>query len=352
MAPVTMKAFKSALDSARLDPVYLFHGTDDFLKEEKVRTLIARATDPSTRDFNLELLRGAECDGARLSGALEALPMLADRRVVILRDPEALKKPVRERLARYLDSPAADTCLVLVVPSGTKADADLIRSTSAVEFRALTDDELLQWITHQARTACATTIASDAAVLLASYGGNDLALLSGELQKLAAFSNGGMITAAAVEAVTGVRPGHTLADLLELHAARETTKALALVEEVLSQPKMSGVVLVLALAAQTLAIGWGVAARARGLSASRLEGEFFSLLKEAGNAYTGRSWGDAVKCWARAVPKWTHADVDHALPHLLAADRALKDTKVSSDEQIVTSLLLAITPAVSRRRAA
>lgn len=347
-----MKAFKSALESARLDPVYLFHGTDDFLKEEKVRALIARATDPSTRDFNLELLRGTECDGARLSGALEALPMLAERRVVILRDPDALKKPVRERLARYLDSPAADTCLVLVLPAGNKADADLIRSTSAVEFRSLTDDELLQWIGHEAQTACATTIAPDAAALLASYAGNDLALLSGELQKLAAFSNGGTITAAAVEAVTGVRPGHTLADLLDLAAARETTKAIALVEEVLAQPKMSGVVLVLALAAQTLAIGWGVAARARGLSASRLESEFFSLLKEGGSAYTGRSWGDAVKCWARAVPKWTNADVDHALPHLLAADRALKDTKVSSEAQIVTSLLLAITPAVARRRAA
>lgn len=352
MATVTMKAFKAALEAGRLDPVYLFHGSDDFLKEEKVRALIARATDPSTRDFNLETLRGAECDAARLSGALEALPMLAERRVVILRDPDALKKPVRERLERYVAAPASDTCLILVLPSGAKADADLIKATSAVEFRALADDDLLLWIAHQAQTSCGTTIAPEAATLLASYGGNDLALLSGELQKLAAFTNFGTITVAAVEAVTGVRPGCTLADLLDHAAARETTKAIALVEEVLAQPKMSGVVVVLALASQTLAIGWGVAARARGLSASRLESEFFTLLKEGGSAYTGRSWGDAVKCWARAVPKWTADDVAHALPHLLAADSALKDTKVSSEEQIVTSLLLAITPVASRRRAA
>jgi len=352
MATVTMKAFKAALEAGRLDPAYLFHGSDDFLKEEKVRALIARATDPSTRDFNLETLRGAECDAARLSGALEALPMLAERRVVILRDPDALKKPVRERLERYVAAPASDTCLILVLPSGAKADADLIKATSAVEFRALADDDLLLWIAHQAQTSCGTTIAPEAATLLASYGGNDLALLSGELQKLAAFTNFGTITVAAVEAVTGVRPGCTLADLLDHAAARETTKAIALVEEVLAQPKMSGVVVVLALASQTLAIGWGVAARARGLSASRLESEFFTLLKEGGSAYTGRSWGDAVKCWARAVPKWTADDVAHALPHLLAADSALKDTKVSSEEQIVTSLLLAITPVASRRRAA
>ncbi len=347
-----MKAFKSALESARLDPVYLFHGTDEYLKEEKVRALIARATEPSTRDFNLEQLRGAECDAARLSGALEALPMLAERRVVILRDPDALKKPAAERLSRYLARPAADTCLVLVVPAGAKPDAGLVAAASAVEFRALTDDELLQWLALAAEQQCGTTIAPDAAALLASYGGNDLALLSGELRKLAAYTDGKPIGRAAIEAVTGVRPGRTLADLLDHAAQRETTQAVALVEEVLAQPKMSGVQLVLALTAQTLAIGWGVAARARGLAASRLESEFFGLLKEGGGIYTGRPWGDAVKCWARAVSKWSVADIDRALPHLLAADGALKDTKVSSEAQIVTSLLLAITPAATGRRAA
>jgi DNA polymerase-3 subunit delta len=352
MAPVTMKAFKSALESGRLDPVYLFHGTDDFLKEEKVRALVARATDPSTRDFNLEQLRGAECDAARLSGALEALPMLADRRVVILRDPDALKKPAAERLARHVEKPSSDTSLVLEVPSGTKPDAALLRGASAVEFRSLTEDELQQWLAQQAPALCGTSILPDAAVLLASYGGNDLAPLSGELQKLAAFTDGQPIDVAAVNAVTGVRPGHTLADLLDHAAARETTRAVAIVAEVLATPKLNGVQVVLALTAQTLAIGWGVAARARGLSAARLESEFFSLLKEGSGIYTGRAWGDAVKAWARGVPKWSAADVEHALPHLLAADAALKDTKVSSEAQIVTSLLLAITPTATRRRAA
>lgn len=347
-----MKAFKTALESGRLDPVYLFHGTDDFLKEERVRALIARATDPSTRDFNLEQLRGAECDAARLSSALEAMPMLADRRVVILRDPDAMKKPASERLARYLKSPAADMCLVLVVPGGTKPEADQLRTASAVEFRSLTEDELGIWLAQQAQQACGTTIIPAAAALLASYGGNDLALLSGELRKLAAYTNGAPIDVDAVEAVTGVRPGHTLADLLDHVAQRETTQALAIVDEVLMTPKLNGVQVVLALAAQTLAIGWGVAARARGLNASRLESEFFTLLKEGGGIYTGRSWGDAVKCYAKAVPRWSAEDVDRALPHLLAADAALKDTKVSSETQIITSLLLAITPAVTRRRAA
>jgi DNA polymerase-3 subunit delta len=351
MPSATIKALKSALDTGRFDPVYLFHGSDDFLKEEKVRAVIARATDPSTRDFNLELLRGGECDGAQLGAALDALPMLAERRVVVLRDAGALKKAARERLERYLAHPAADTTLVLVLPAGTKPEAALVAAASSIEFKTLSEDDLLKWIAHQA-TALGAVIAPEAARLLASYGGNDLALLSGELQKLTAYTNGAPIDVAAVEAVTGVRPGHTMGDLLDRAAARDTMGAVALVDEVLAQPKTSAVVLVMALATQTLAIGWGLAARARGLPAPRLESEYFGLLKEAGNAYPGRPWGEAVKCWARSLPRWTAADVDRALPHLLAADAALKDTKVSSEGQIVTSLLLAMTPSTGARRAA
>jgi DNA polymerase-3 subunit delta len=347
-----MKALKASLETGRFDPVYLFHGADDFLKEEKVRALVARATDPGTRDFNLEVLRGGECDIMSLSSALEALPMLAERRVVVLHDPGALKKEARQRLQRHVDHPPTDLVLLMVVPAGTKPEAALLKGSTGVDFKSLGDADLQKWIAYEADSVCRTTIEPAAGALLAEYGGNDLALLSGELQKLAAYTNGGPIDRAAVEAVTGVRPGHTLGDLLDRAAARETMAAVALVDEVIAQPKLSAVVVVMALAAQTLAIGWGVAARARGLPASRLESEYFTLLKEAGNVYTGRPWGEAVKCWARSVSKWSKADIDRALPHLLAADQALKDTKVSSEVQIVTSLLLAITPSTARRRAA
>ena len=112
MPAVTISAFKAAVTKGPLAPVYLFQGSDDFLKEDWVRRLTEAATDPGTRDFNLELLRGAECDAAQLGRALDALPMLADRRLVILRDPSALKKPARERLAKALTNPAADTVLL------------------------------------------------------------------------------------------------------------------------------------------------------------------------------------------------------------------------------------------------
>lgn len=46
MPAVTISAFKAAVTKGPLAPVYLFHGSDDFLKEDWVRRLTEAATDP------------------------------------------------------------------------------------------------------------------------------------------------------------------------------------------------------------------------------------------------------------------------------------------------------------------
>lgn len=351
MAPSAIRALKTALERGTFDRAYLFHGDDDFLKEEKVRALIERATDPGTRDFNLEIHRGGETDAAALSLALDNLPMMAEQRVVIVRDVAALKKDTRAVLTKYLARPAQDTVLLLVASAGTKADAALVEATTTVEFRPLTDDEFVKWIAHHT-TSIGITINDRAAELLASATGNDLALLSGEIDKLRSYTNGAEINEDAIAAVVGVREGETLADLLDRVFERDASGAIVLLDRVLLQPKMNGVYIVMALATQMLAIGWALAARERGLAQHRLESEFFGLLKENSSSVTGRPWGEAVKAWVRAMRHWDAASVDRAVQLLAAADSSLKDTRVSSEEQVLTSLILSMTVHPSRRAAA
>ena len=178
-----MRAFKTALERGTPDAVYLLHGDNDFLKDEKVRDLIARLSDPGTRDFNLDQVRGGDVDGARLASILDALPMMADRRVVVVRDIGALKKDARAVLDRYLTRPSKETVLVLVAASGWKSDAATMDRASTLELRTLTDDEATAWIGMRATTLGAA-IAEDAARLLVRAVGSDLAMLDGELRKL------------------------------------------------------------------------------------------------------------------------------------------------------------------------
>jgi DNA polymerase-3 subunit delta len=176
--------------------------------------------------------------------------------------------------------------------------------------------------------------------------GTDLPQLAVELDKLASYTNGGTIDDDAVTAIVGVRRTETLGTFLDAVAARDAVRALDLLPGVMAQPKASAVMIVMALTAQTLAIGWARARRGHGAASGRLAGELFGLLKEAGSVYTGRPWGEAVDAWARAAsPQDDDPDgrlVDAALEALLAADFALKESRLSSDAQLLTNLVLTL----------
>ena len=345
------KLIRTAIETHTFDPVYYLHGEDDILKDDAVRRLMDAAVDPATREFNLETRRGAELDAGTLGSLLATPPMMAARRMVVIRDAGALNKDARAMLDRYLDAPASDLLLVLTTPAGGKVDKALAQKATDIAFEPLTGAQVPRWITHYVEKTLGARITPKAMTLLQEAVGTDLAQLRIELDKAASFAAGGEIDDAAVEAVVGVRHGETLGDLLDAIAARDALRALELLPEVLQQPKTSAVTIVLALSTQTLAMAWGRALRDRGTSASRLEGEFFRLLKSGGSSYTGRSWGEAVRAWARHVDRWSASELDAAIETLMHADASLKDTRLSSDEQTLTNVILALCGASQRRAA-
>lgn len=369
-APATAhKALNAALKTGTFAPVYYFYGDDDYQKDAAARLLVDAAVDPATRDFNLEQRRGPELSAESVDALLATPPMLAERRVVVVRDPAAMKKDARAVLDRSLARPASDTVLILVAPAGAKADRALQQAagTGAFEFAPLTEDRLPRWITHHAEQVLGVAVTPDAARLLQAAVGNDLQQLTAELDKLASYVAGAdgaaggarTIDEDTVAAIVGVRRGETLGDLLDAVARQDAPVAAALVPHVLGLPKSNAVTVVMALATQTLALAWGQARRARGVLPATLGGfggpdSFMTLLKEQGAAYTGRPWGEAVRTWTAAVDRWTPAALDRALALLLEADAALKETRLSSDEQLLTGLVLALgTPdAPAHQRAA
>ena len=350
MASAGEKALHAALKQREFDPVYYFHGDDDFLKDRKVRELVDAAVDPGTRDFNLELRRGADLDAEALDSLLSMPPMLAERRVVVVRDVDKLKKDARKFLDAYLKRPSADLLLLLVSPTGIKTDKGLSDRSTPVEFAPLTGDRVPNWVVYHVEAVLHRSITAAAVSLLVEAVGSDLAQLAMELEKLASFS-GDTIDEVAVSEVVGVRRGESLGELLDAIAARDATSALTLLPGVLQQPKMNAVLIGMHLATQTLALCYGEAARARGIPVRSLYNEFMTLLKETG-AFPGRPWGEAVNAWTKYCERWSAAELDAALAALLAADEAFKDTKLSSDEQLLSSLVLAVCGNGSSRRAA
>jgi DNA polymerase-3 subunit delta len=348
-SPAAQRTLRAAIQNKTFDPVYLLHGDDDFLKEDAVRQLVEAAVDPATRDFNLEFRRGGELSGETLGSLLATPPMMAERRVLVIRDPGALKKDARVALERYLSAPASDAVVLLVAPAGGKVDKLLLDRTTVLEFAPLTGDRVPKWITYHVQTTLQASITPAAVTLLEAAVGNDLPQLAMELEKLASYSGGREIDEDAVAAVVGVRKEETVGAYLDAVAARDTKLACTMVPGMLQQSKSSAVSII-ALSTQMLAIGYARALRDRGMPPNRIAPEMFNLLKQTG-AFPGRPWGEAVSCWTKAVAtdRWPAADIDAALAALLTADRAAKESRVSSDEQLITSLTLAMCGVPARR---
>lgn len=332
--------FYRAIKQGAFPPVYYLHGENDFLKQGAVRDLLASAVDASTRDFNLDQIDAASVGAEALESLLRTPPMLATRRVIVVRHVQDLKREAREALERYLRHPASDTLLVLVDDHDAKTDRALTDVATSVEFGPLSPERLLRWVRHYASTF-GTPIDDDAATLLVRAVGDDLPQLAAELEKLSNFAGPTGITAAAVSTVVGVRHGETMADLLDAVADRDVTKAMSLLDHVLEQPKTGAVPILMALTAQTLGMAWGRAARASGTPEYQLQREFFALLKE-GRAFPGRPWGEAVKTWSRALHRWDDASLQRAMDILLDADRAAKETRLSSEEQLLRNVVLSL----------
>jgi DNA polymerase-3 subunit delta len=352
MSVAEQRTFFKSIRDRQFAPVYYVHGEDDYLKEDAVKQLVAAVIDPATRDFNLEIRRGNEIDAGTLASLLDTPPMMADRRMVVVRDVGSLKKDARAALDRYLARPSADTVVALVTTGDAKADKKL-ESTAGISvcFDPLGDDRVPKWIEHQAKEL-GTTIGERAVALLHETVGNDLPALRAELDKLVSYTGGREIDEAAVTAIVGVRHGETLGDLLDAVLDRDAARAIELLPHVLEQPKTNAVTVTMALATQMLAVAWARALRDRGTPMGQMYNELFALLKESGGAFTGRSWGDAVKAWTRGVERWTTPQLDRALSLLLATDCALKESRLSSDEQALATLVLSLCALASQRSAA
>jgi DNA polymerase-3 subunit delta len=341
VSKAALQTVRDAIKRSSFEPAYYIFGEDDFQKEDAIKQLQFAALDPATRDFNLESRRGSDLDEEKLATLLATPPMMADRRVVIVRDVGGLKKNSRKALDEYLKAPAPDVLLMLTTVAGGKIDDALAGQAVPLKFDELSGDRLPKWITHTAQSAHGVEISEGAVELLQSSVGNDLYQLTAELDKLASYTNGNPIDEASVAAIVGVTPGETITDFLDALGERDLGRALPLVALILSQPKMSGVSVVMALSVQMLAIAWGEARLREGATKGALAKEYFELLKRSG-AYAGRPWGSAATAWTKAASFWKAAEVQRVLDALLDADIALKESRISSEEQLIGSIVLTI----------
>ncbi len=350
MPALKFNEFSRALAKGALAPAYFFHGPEEMLKEERAALLLDAALDPASREFNFEQRSAADLDPESLHALLQTLPMFGGRRVVFLRAVEALKKKprVREALLTELARPNPDAVVVLFetgqeeVEGGRKRepDAELIRLTQAVAADRLAPDEAVEWLRRRAQQA-GVRFAEKAAEHLASAVNYELGTLRTELEKFSALGGETAMTVERVGDLIGIHQGETAADWRNAVLEDDITRALTLLGPVLEQSGVTGVKLVSLLGTGLAGLAVARSRLDRGDRASSLASGLIQVLREARlPPYMIGSWSNESTLWTRCAPNWSASRLRRAFRAALAADRALKGTRISDELGVVTDLVL------------
>jgi DNA polymerase-3 subunit delta len=124
---VTPEGLQTELEAGRIRPAYLLAGSEALLRDDALAAIRAVALAGAPEDFNLDRLDAAATTPAELGDALGTLPVLATRRLVVLRDADA-KSPAAQKTAAALAE--------LVPALASRADTTLVVTAASVDRRA------------------------------------------------------------------------------------------------------------------------------------------------------------------------------------------------------------------------
>jgi len=308
--------------------VFYLCGDDEFRKEEALRKLIDEHVDPATRDFNLDSVRGPEVNAEALVTLLGTPPMMAEVRVVVLREVQALASASRlaDHLLRVAASPPPGLVLLLAATEPPQSKArlyqELRRMARVLEFRSPSEADLPGWLMEMAEASFGVRIDEAAARALAQGIGAHPGILAMEVEKLSSVvGRGETITAEVVERA-GIRLPRQdrwgWFDLVGSTRFPEAHAGLAL----LTQQGESAVGLVAGLATHLLRLGVVRSGGARALE---------EVLPPR------QSW--LARRLAEQARHWSVEELEQAVEELLEIDAHLKSSAVDPEHFLESWLL-------------
>ena len=177
--------------------LYIFHGPDDFTRNQKLAELKEAMGASDMADLNTAVLDGRDVTLNQIRQQADTMPFLAARRLVIV---HAYLSVIRNRaediqaLIDYVKQLAPTTDLVFVEAESLEKQHPLLKVAAAIggkvsNFAEPEQRDLVPWIVKRAKEAGAL-IEPGAAEMLARLVGPNLRLLHNEIEKLALYVNG------------------------------------------------------------------------------------------------------------------------------------------------------------------
>ncbi|MCI8554165.1 MAG: DNA polymerase III subunit delta [Clostridiales bacterium] len=210
--PMTEAELKKHLKEGELSSLYFLYGEEGYLTAHYAAVIAEKAAGGSEFcAFNLQKFDGQDSALSAIGEAAEALPLMADKKCVVVRDWDAAaggQAGQEQLLSLIADVP--ETCVLIFWQDAVKADvkknarwkafaAAVEKKGIAVCFPHKSTADIVRLLTSGAgRRGC--TLSPDNARLMVERSGDDLNLLLNELDKLCALAQGEEISRQMIEA--------------------------------------------------------------------------------------------------------------------------------------------------------
>ncbi|MDL2232905.1 DNA polymerase III subunit delta [Ruminococcaceae bacterium OttesenSCG-928-L11] len=332
------ESFSKAFQQSGAQGVYLLYGSEEYLIDVWKNKIAAPFSDSGA--FNLQRMEGRGLDFDALYDAVEALPLMAQRKCVVVEDLGISKLPAPEmdKLAAVLDDPSPDCVLILTGKSafdpksanGKRVIKLVDACGTVVELGARGQQGLVQFLKGTAkRNGC--VLPTDLAHHILTTCGTDMNTLSGEISKICACAGyEGELARAHVDAVAIPRMEARVFDLSKAILAGQSKRAFDILHDLFELREQPIAIL------STLILSYVDLYRARvAKDAGIQQNEVVERFKYKGREFRVRNAFNS---------RLSAAALREALEALYTCDRRMKSTGIDDKvllEQTVTKLFLA-----------
>lgn len=325
---LTFDELRRQVKQGRIEPLYLFVGEEQYYHHHAIR-LLTNTIDEAFRMFNVSIFSigsditpGVKATAATAIDNANQMPMMAARRLLVMRDFDKIKEDEIELVLDYLKNPAPTAIVVFQAASldqRRKITAALMKTCAVAAFDRLTDQQAARWAEqYLKRRGC--RIEPNALGHLIGLVGTRLTRLASELDKLAAYAGGGFINNAAVDELVPRAREHTNWELWDAIIERNRTRALRLMDRLLDSGG-EPVMIVGALA--------GLYRRMLAGKEMIMSGASFDEVARATKQY-----GPRAKEFNARINRTPREEILHGLRRIAQVDNAIKNSEATPRLQL------------------
>ena len=246
-----MRELKQALKNGAPGRLYVFYGEEAYLRDYYVGQLKQALLPAGLENFNLHTAQGKDCSVAWLEQAVDCLPMMSQRTLILVTDFDlfSLGEKDREHLTALLSDLPDYCCLTFVydlLPYKADGRSRLAAAVKAhgltVNFQRQEQGDLTDWICRRFKAAGHTIDTEDARYLIFLCG-DLMTSLASEIGKIAAYAGAQRVTREDIDAVAVPLIDAVVFQMTDAMARREFDKAASVLADLLHSQEPALVIL-------------------------------------------------------------------------------------------------------------